>query len=242
MKVDDEIFDSLPDDPELAFVHLENHYKSEMETAIENSNESQVVIYHKTRYMHQVIAVATSLDIVAIKEYTIPSKQDNIWEFYEKFSLAVLNLTIQIRIAHAKRRKKYSVSFSSAEKQKIRHYLNQIKELIDESNCPIEKREAILKRLNDLAEEVDKDRTKLEKIADNLRYLARLSGDVERDGAEPWWKWVKLIFGIVDDAKEKENENSGTLPKPNERKKIEAPKTEIDGPEAERDLDDEVPF
>ena len=76
-----------------------------------------------------------------------------------------------------------------------------------------------------------------------MRRFARLSGDVEREGAEPWWKWVKLIFGEIDDAKE--NEPEARLPSPEERKRLDPPRKQLPAPQNDRgsgDLDDDIPF
>lgn len=70
--------------------------------------------------------------------------------------------------------------------------------------------------------------------------MARLSGDIERDGAEPWFKWVKALLGVIDDAKE--NEPKTTLPAPQEKKRIEAPRKRIPDFNRSEKLDDEVPF
>ena len=87
---------------------------------------------------------------------------------------------------------------------------------------------------------MERGRTRFELVLDGIRSIARLSGEVEREGAEPWWKWAKLIFGIVDSAKETEEISS--LPAPSEKKKLEAPRTPDSPHKSSSDLDDEVPF
>ena len=75
------------------------------------------------------------------------------------------------------------------------------------------------------------------RFGDLARGLAGISKDVAEEGAEPWWKWAKLIFGEVNEAKDAEPQ----LPKPNEVKRIEPPRKELPKP-LDRNLDDEVPF
>ncbi len=241
--MDESIYDDLPDDHELAFAALEAHYKAQLEVDIEGSNEGSVISYYKQRYCNQVIAAAKSLGVDHIKDYSLPSGEQNIWDFYAHFETDVMNLIIQIRINHSRRRKAYSVAFDSAAKQKIRHYIEQIRTAVEQSDLPQNKRDAIFKKLSDLTFEVDRDRTRFEVVADAIRGVARLSGDVEREGAEPWWKWVKLIFRELDDAKGKEPQTS--LPAPQGRKRLEPPRKELPGPKDKpfgRDLDDEIPF
>jgi hypothetical protein len=241
--MDESIYDDLPEDPELAFAMLETHYKSQLEADIEGSTEGNAIAYYKQRYCNQVIAAAKSLRIEYIKDYSLPEGDRKSWEFYDRFEADVMNLIIQIRINHSRRRKAYSVAFDSAAKQKIRHYIEQIRTEIEQSSLPQNKRDAIFKKLSELTLEIDRDRTRFDVVADAIRGVARLSGDVEREGAEPWWKWVKLIFGEINDAKEKEPQTS--LPAPQERKRLEPPRRELPAPKGKpvgRDLDDEIPF
>jgi hypothetical protein len=194
--------------------------------------------------MNQVIAAAESLGISAISYYEVPH-QDNqaTWAAFDVFETAVVNLTIQIQINHARRRRAYSVELDASEKVKIRHYIGQIKIIVEESNISEDKRDMILKKLSELTLEIDRNRTRFEIIADAARGFARLSGEVERQGAEPWWKWVKLIFGVIDDAKEREPRIS--LPAPVEQKRIEAPRknpASLSNASNDLDSDDDIPF
>lgn len=234
------IYDDLPDDHEAAFVILEEHFKHLLDSEVNNSNDYNAISYYKQRYCNQVIAAAKSLDINYIKDNSIPPTSSAFSDFYDRFEADVMNLIIQIRINHARRRKQYSVSFDTAAKQKIRHYIEQIRSAVEQSELSANKRDAIFKRLAELTLEIDRDRTRFEVVADAIRSVASLSGDVEREGAEPWWKWVKLIFGEIDEAKENEREKS--LPSPEERKRLEPPRKQISPPDENRDMDDEIPF
>ncbi|MCP9232635.1 hypothetical protein NMG46_20610 [Mesorhizobium sp. LMG 17147] len=237
------IYDDLPEDHEEAFIYLERKFRSQLDTSLRDNDQSNYDAYCKRKYMSAVIAAAKSLDIPGIKEYTSPYNDKGVWDAFEGFETDVMNLTIQIEINHARRRKKYSVGLSGGAKQKIRHYIEQIRTAVEESNLPQDKRDVIFKKLSELTLEVDRDRTRFEIVADVVRGVARVSGDVEREGAEPWWRWVRLIFGEIDDAKEKEPQTS--LPKPEERKRLEPPRKQLPSPNDEtfrRELDDEIPF
>ncbi|MER8376265.1 hypothetical protein [Mesorhizobium sp. M1406] len=237
------IYDDLPEDQEQAFIYLERNFRSQLDESLKNNDQNSYDAYCKRKYMSAVIAAAKSLDIPGIKDSSSPYNDKGVWDAFEGFETDVMNLTIQIEINHARRRKKYSVALDGATKQKIRHYIEQIRMAVEESDIPQDKREAIFKKLGELTLEVDRDRTRFEIVADAIRRVARLSGDVEREAAEPWWKWIKLIFGEIDDAKEKEPQTS--LPTPEERKRLEPPRKQLPSPKEEtfgRDLDDEIPF
>lgn len=236
------IYDDLPEDHEQAFVYLEKQFRAQLDESLKDNNESSYDAYCKRTYMNQVIAAANSLDIPGIKDYAVPSGDRKIWEVFQSFEMDVMNLSIQIGINHARRRKRYSVALDKVEKEKIRHYIEQIRTVVENSELPQDKRDAIFKKLSELVLEIDRDRTRFEIVVDTVRGVARLSGDVEREGAEPWWKWVKLIFGVIDDAKEKEPQVS--LPAPKERKRLEPPRKQLPPVDSSTsdDINDDIPF
>lgn len=237
------IYDDLPEDHEKAFVYLEKQFRAQLDESLKDNDQSNFDAYCKRKYMSAVIAAAKSLEIPGIADYSTPYDDRGVWDAFEGFEMDVMNLTVQIEINHARRRKKYSVAFDSAAKQKVRHYIEQIRTAVEQSDLPQNKRDAIFKKLSELTLEIDRDRTRFEVVADTIRSVARLSGDVEREGAEPWWKWVKLIFGEIDDAKDKEPKTS--LPAPEERKRLEPPRKQLPAPKEKptsRELDGEIPF
>ncbi|GAB5486304.1 MAG: hypothetical protein Pars93KO_27380 [Parasphingorhabdus sp.] len=236
----EDIYDNLPDDPQLAFAQLEGHFREEVQSKIEQSDQSNEINEYQLQYINQVTAAARALRIGQLSAYEVPFNENNIWQLYSRFRSDVENLVIQIRIHHSRRKRQFSVALEEPEKQRIRHYIEQIRQMVEESDYSQDKKDAVFKKLSELTLEIDRDRTRFEIVADGVRKLAKLSGDVEREGAEPWWKWVKLIFGVVDDAKEKETDRS--LPAPEEQKKLEAPRKELPKPYSPRDMDDEIPF
>jgi hypothetical protein len=237
------IYDDLPEDHEQAFVYLEKKFRAELDDSLKDNDQGQYDSYCKRKYMNKVIAAAKSLDIIGIKDYSTPIDNNAIWETFDLFETDVMNLSIQIEINNARKRRNYSVMLEGAEKVKIRHYISQIRSLIDNSALSANKRDAIFKKLSELTLEIDRDRTRFEIVADATRSMARLSGDVEREGAEPWWKWVKLIFGVIDEAKEHEPQQS--LPAPEERRRLEAPRKQLPLRSTNLDagtVDDDIPF
>jgi len=243
--MEESIYDNLPDDPELAFVHLEAHYKTTLDEDLQSTDQGSNVAYYRSQYCNKVIAAAKALDIAHLKDVSLPDVEGrNSWEVFDRFESDVQNLIIQIRINHARRAKKFSVALDGTAKQKIRHFIEQIRLAIEASDIPQNKKDKIFEKLADLTLEIDRDRTRFEVIADAVRAVARLSGDVEREGAEPWYKWFKLIWGEVDEAKE--NEPKPSLPAPGEKKQLEPPRKQLPKPESRNDfgrsLDDDIPF
>ena len=237
---DDEIYNNLPDDPCLAFVRLESHFRQQYEQATASEQESSAFNFHQATYLNKVIASAKTLEIPGIKDYELPENEKNLWDFFRLVSRDTESLVVQIRIANSQSVNRYSVALSSAEKDKARHFITQLDELVDGSDCTTEKKEALKKKLNELRGEFEQDRTRFDRITDRIRAIASLSGDVEREGAAPWWPWIKALFGVIDEAKEKEERLN--LPRRKETKKIEAPRKQLPDFSRKSDLDDEVPF
>ncbi|MBY5801534.1 hypothetical protein [Rhizobium leguminosarum] len=233
----DDIYDAMPDDPSKAFLYFEEHFRNELETSLYTDHENN--FYHRNKFMSDIRNVAEIFGIPEIVEFREEDRDESSDYYFSQFELVLRNVIHRLKIQGAQTRRQFSVHLSNVEREKIRHYIEQIKTVVEGSDASTEKREAIFAKLNALLLEIDRERTRFEVIADGIRAIARLSGDFEREGAEPWWKWVKLIFGVVDDAKEKEPKNS--LPPPTETKRLEAPRKQLPKPREDR-LDDDIPF
>lgn len=235
----DDLYDNLPDDHELAFAELEGHFRHKLESDMAGSDQGDEVAFMMLQYINQVVAAAKALGIEAVAAYEVPANENQIWDYHKQFSTDVMNIVIQIRINHSRRRRKFSVKLSGEDKRKIHHYIEQIRLLVEQSDCTQEKKDSLFKKLSELILEIDRDRTRFEMIVDSIMSVARLSGEIEREGAEPWWKWIKPILGVVDEAKEEEKKMS--LPAPEDRKKLEPPRKQITAPKS-NNLDDDIPF
>jgi hypothetical protein len=238
-------FNSLPDDPELAFVAVEQHLRSELNDRLnlidENGYEATNSMY--ITYMSKTAAAATAYGIEMPKAWNIPSHSINhsLTETYKDFVVDVDHITMQIRIGHARNHRRYSYALSDSDKRKIRHFGEQIKVIIDESNAPIPKTESLLKKLNAFLAAVDKHRTGLETFSDFFIGMTHLGGDAiqELDKARPLIDSISRLLGRYQDMDDAQRQ----IPH-EERKKIGPPKR--GEPPAKRtqrrDMDDDIPF
>lgn len=227
---DEEVYAELPDDPELAFLLLEKHFREQCEAklkATENHTETQTIY---VEYISKVVAAIRELGIEAKFETKIPRIQDVSFHTYAEFGKDVEHYRTGLQIRHARRSKGYSVRFDGATKEKIRHHLDQLRGIIDKLEVNAGKKEALFDRLNDFAKELDRDRTRFESWGAVVIQAAEVLGDAA-EAAEPARKWLDSIGRLIWGAKEKENETK-QLPPPKEIKQIEPPKK----------LDDEIPF
>jgi hypothetical protein len=237
-------FNSLPDDPELAFVAVEQHLRSELHdrlnTVDENGYEATNSMY--ITYISKTVAAATAYSIEMPKSWTIPSHSINhsLTDTYKDFVIDVDHITMQIKIAHSRNHRRYSYALSDTDKRKIRHFGEQIKVIIEESNAPLPKRESLLKKLNAFLAAVDKHRTGLETFSDFFIGMTHLGGDAiqELDKARPLIDSISRLLGRYQDMDDAQRQ----VPH-EERKKIGPPKREE--PSAKRgrsDMDDDIPF
>ncbi|RYZ78732.1 MAG: hypothetical protein EOP06_28500, partial [Proteobacteria bacterium] len=153
--MDASIYDELPEDHEQAFVYLERKFRAQLDESLRDNDQGSFDAYAKRKYISAVIAVAKSLEIPGIADYPLPSKDREVWETFDIFETDVMNISIQIEINHARRRKKYSVVFDDVERQRMRHYIEQIRLTVEESDAPTNKRDAIFKKLAELTLEID---------------------------------------------------------------------------------------
>src|SRR5262249_2515394 len=142
----------------------------------------------------------------------------------------------RLQIRHGRRTQGYSVKFDAPTKQKLRHHLQQMRELVDKVEVEQKKKEALFSKINALQEEVDRDRTRLESFAD----LTVTAAGILDTALEPINKILNSIARVIHGAQQEEQKQ---LPAPRKPKQIEGPK-EAKAPQGGKrgDMDDEIPF
>ena len=195
-------------------------------------------------YINQVLAVVKALDLDVLDGWEVPPVLSKIDEYYRQFLSDVDHITVQIRIRNARRAKKYSVALNQATKKKIRHHLNQIRQIVDELNVSDGKREALYDKLSELENEVNRDRTRFDANMALILECVNIAGTAA-DKIEPLRKFIDSITGLIKAAKDQEDAATVMLGAPPEKKKIEPPRKQLGPPtqsnEAD-DLDDDIPF
>jgi hypothetical protein len=143
-----------------------------------------------------------------------------------------------VRIRHSRRAKRYSVALDTATKQKIKHHLDQLKEITGSLELSTAKRESVLGKILALEMELARERTRFEVIAALILESATVAGQAG-EKLEPWRKWIDSIANLFGLAKDRDVHNP-SLPSPEERKQIEPPKRQLPAPR--NDTDDDIPF
>lgn len=230
MSDDDFLYDDLPDDPELAFLSLEAHFKKECEETIAKAHEEQRLDIYYMQYISRVLAVIEELHLESqVSGRSIPSIEDVNFSTYVDFSKDVEHYRTMLQIRHARRRKEFSVALDTPTKLKLRHLLTQIKETIDKLDISESKKEALFSKIAALESEINRDRTRFDAVAALwIEGCEKLGEGVEK--LEPLRKLINSLGNLLGAAKKEEE--ALRLPAPKTPKQIEPPKA----------LDDDIPF
>lgn len=225
--------------PEMAFLELESRYRGVLERKLNETENSYSYNSIVIEYINHTLAAARSLHLDILNGWSLPSHADhNISEQFYDFTTAVDNFKVQVAIDHARGENQFSVALSKPQKDQIRHFVQQIKDVIDQSHLPIEKRERLYDLINQFLAEVERDRTTWQVFSDLVIGLAHLGGEAAKE-LEPARKFIDSISRLLGRAKEFED-SAPQLPPPSKPRQLPAPPKK----ESQRrgDLDDEMPF
>ena len=231
---EEEVYATIPADPELAFLHLEKYFKRVLDVQIEragNDGPSNVVY---VEYIGKVLAAISELGLEsAVVKQTIPAIEDVTYQTYQNFSKDVEHYKTTLKIRNARRMQGYSVQLDTATRAKITHHIQQLRDIFQKLEVDEEKKDALLKTLNDLQKEVDRNRTRFDVFASLVMAVADTAGEaIERSHVRPLLDSIaRVIWGV------KKDEEMKRLPPRAEPKQIEPPRLLKRG-----DMDDEIPF
>ena len=235
---DENFFEELPADPELAFLILEQRFRGECNRQISLVHEDERTDVLYVDYIAQVLATIKELGLEAEFDAQVPKIEEIDYNTYINFGKDVKYYRTILEIRHGRRVQKFSIRFDGATKQKIRHHLTKVREIVENMEVSQYKKEALLLRIGALEQEVDRDRTRFEAYAALVIESAGVLGDAA-DKLEPVRKLLDTIGRVIWGAKKEEDAKQ--LPPPTELKRIQPPHTTEQLPEKDN-LDDDIPF
>lgn len=230
----EELYADLPDDPELAFLQLEKNFREVCEEEAKAArNDPSVRDLSYTTYIGKVLAALNELGLTtsALASQEIPNIKDVSIHTYREFTKDVEHFKTQLQIRHSRRSKGYSVKLDSTAKAKIRHFLDQIKEIVDKLEVDQKKKDALYNKINALQAEVDRDRTRFDAYADLVIETAGTADEAAGKLNNNVRRLLDSIGKVIWGAKQEETPK---LPPPTTPKKLEGPKSKL--------ADDEIPF
>lgn len=239
---EDDFADAAEVSPEMAFVRLERKFRARYQDNINNSQSNEAYNGYVREYINHTISAADALGLEFLnEEFPFGVGVDKaLDEQLERLTFLVDQFSVHAQINYIRRPPNNTVTLEASEKRILRHYVEQIKEVIDNSALLVSKKERLLDRINHFLEEVDRDRTALQKFNDIVISLSHTGGEAAEE-LEPAWKWVKLIGALLGARQENEQ---AKLPKPSTPKRLPPPKKIAQTRPKSRnaDIDDDIPF
>ena len=123
----DDSYLQLPEDPKLAFLHIEREFRALLERKVHIGDENSPWFEWHQDYSNHVLGAARSLEIEEFDSLVLPTDINNYHRDYRAIVLAVDRLAIEFRINQSRRINKYSVALDTVAKSKIRHRLVQLR-------------------------------------------------------------------------------------------------------------------
>jgi hypothetical protein len=239
------LFDNLPDDPELAFLLLEERFRNERLETIEQYDPSRSTTEDDLRYFSRTLAARTELGLKILENWELPNAFDYSDDLYKNFIGEVDHFRTIFEIRNSRRNKGLTVRFDATAKAKLRHHTSQLRDFVSRLEIDDWKRDDIYSAINALDLEIDRDRSRLGVVGQFFVTCGSILGETA-DKAEPARKWLDSISRLIWGAEMQERTEH--LPAPDRRREIPAPPRQIEPPKElsrkvrRSKLDDEIPF
>jgi hypothetical protein len=229
-------FEDLPDDPEDAFLRLEEHFRQQCDSALRDAGQDERTDVIQVAYISQVLGAITALGLQGEFKSEVPSIEDVNYNTYLDFNKDVMHYRTVLRIRKSLRTQGYSVQFDETAKRKVHHHLDQVLEIFNKLEIEDRKREKLISRLNELQSEVNQPRTRFDRFAALSMEVSGVVGDaIERSKVIEIMDAIGRVFWGAQTEKQKQ------LPAPQQPKTIEPPKPRA-ATRVPSDMDDDIPF
>jgi len=151
-------FDNLPEDDEQCFVEFEAICRRNMTQMLEEDQRSgDFYVSVRAHYMAAVYSVAQQCGIPNLPDPHV-SEQRETWKFYSTFALAVQGEVARIRIQNRRARGRLSVQITDNTRTKIQHYIDRLRDTIQQSDLSEAMKQALKAKLNELEDELGQRR------------------------------------------------------------------------------------
>lgn len=214
---DDEL-SGLPDDDELAFVVFEGKVRRRI------YDEKGVIDWDGAQRYADALHQFVDIYKLGIFDYwpKPPSGNEEFSDYFYDFLRSVDKVTLSIRLRKERQTRtgKGPVLRIGENARQILHgHLNEMRAVLDETDLPDPKREAIMNKLNALAAEIDTNRTKWESWMALAIELADTTEAVDKRLNVLRKTWDAILKRLGQSVRE-----TTQLPSPEAHKQIEGPK------------------
>jgi hypothetical protein len=217
-------FEDLPDDPQEAFLVLEDHFRRERDRLLGEDEDDIDTATIQVEYISQVLGAVTALGLESEFKSGVQRIGDLTYATVLDFAKDLTHYRTVLQIRRSRRDQGYSVQFDSAAKRKVHHHLDQILEIFNKLEIEDTKRDKLISRLNDLQSEVNQQRTRFDRYAALTIEVSSVIGDaiVKSKVLDILDSVGRVIWGA-------QTERQKQLPPPKQPKSIEPPKPKTDG-------------
>jgi hypothetical protein len=237
--LDDDLLESLPDDPDEAFGLLYKQLSKQLAQQRYEAEQDQYSAFDLTQTQHALLvkmfACIDAFDIKVELDRDAPYERQAFEGYYrDTISRIEYHITKTTLERSARSRVSPTYILSPALKLEMHHHIQQIRTIIASTLLTDNKRDALSRKLNAFCDEVDRDRTKIDALASALVWVRKEVAQGAKD-LEPAIEKLDKMFQSMSKATE-----FLKFPSKENTKRIPPPPKRIEGPK--RDLDDEIPF
>jgi hypothetical protein len=224
--------------PEETFSAIERLARRRLSEARRSADQNEIPEYDDFDYMVSVLAAAEEFGIEELASYEMPRRsssdcQDRCQTFRDEAS------RVSQRLLYRHGMKRTTVALDGATKEKISHWLKQVREVVQSADVSAEKKDRLFDLINRLQAEVDRARTPVHAAGTLWVEICTYFGEGARATLEPATPFIERICSALGLAKRAEDAAPKKIP-PAETKRIEARNPKPKG--FDKPVDDEIPF
>lgn len=236
--------DDLEDDPRQAFMQIVNLAQRSLSSKLQKLDQDQEDQWRAAEdvrhsFMNVVVATSKRFEIEPFCLMEVPRINDSL--NFKQFKSDLDHFVTQLVLDNSEQKKRNSVSILPKSKEKIKNYINALRDCVQNANMDEKKRSALLNRLDDLEAELEKKRA-------NMLLVAKLAFEVLAIPGGVWASYdiaTKLMSNISQVVEEAHQADLANRPVA-----ISRPVPALSAPRKEPvyrggfadDLDDDVPF
>jgi hypothetical protein len=246
--VSQEELDDLPEDPAMAFMTLVNHAQRRFaeqanQIDLDERNEWQRLEELRHSFMNVIVAAAKRFEIEPFVSMQVPRHDEFQASDPRQFMSDVDHFVTQLMLDNSIRSRSESVAILPKSRDRIRSYVNGLRQCVEQANMDEGKREALLKRLDAFEHELERRRISFVAVTRVVLEILAVPGGVwaSADVASRLGSNIMQAVAEMKTAEEDGRQIAQTAPP----KALSPPRKQVNQPSAstfDMDTDDDVPF
>ena len=229
-------------EPEQKFCIIEGIARRKLAESRLASGPNDYAEYDDFEYMVTVLAAAQEFGIDDLSGYEIPWRsEDGCDDRCRMFRAEATRISQRLLFRHGTQTK--SVALDAATKEKISHWLKQMRKSVQQADVSVEKKDRLFGLIDQLQAEVDHERTPVQAVGELWVTICTYMGEGVKN-LEPVARFVERVGGALGLAKQEEDALP-KLPPLRDRQRLEPPQnaaSKKDKNGFDKALDDEIPF